>query len=218
MHTPFTRSTTSSPSDGRVSLAALAGAVAPGRRRPRRPDRSRSSRTPSFLTSPATALPLARALGARTVRVNDLVVPDVPEPRFDAQAHLQRLRTRMPYSAAKWAPYDALVNAARQQGLFGCLPGHRRCAPMGRGRARPRSTVATRITAGGRTPHMYGQFVHAVAPALRRQLSDRPAPKRRCRRCASGPSGTSRTSAPISDRRRPTGRPCRSRRRSIAGC
>ena len=66
----------------------------------------------SFLTSPGTSLPIARALGARTVRVTIswyLMTADpasTREPKFNAW-------NPKAYSASKRAPYDALVKAAR---------------------------------------------------------------------------------------------------------
>ena len=114
------------------------------------------------MTSTATALPQARALGARTVRVNVpwyLMAPNpgsTRKPNFDAS-------NPNAYAAAKWAPYDALVNAARQQGLsvaFQVTGGAPRWAE---GKDAP--SAYRRNTGYGWRPNaaMYGQFVHAVA-------------------------------------------------------
>jgi hypothetical protein len=116
----------------------------------------------SFLTAPATSLPLARALGARTVRVNVswyLMAPDpgsTHKPRFDAA-------NPNAYAAAKWAPYDALVQAARQQGLsvaFQVTGGAPRWAE---GKDAP--AAYRRHPDYGWRPKaaLYGKFVHAVA-------------------------------------------------------
>jgi hypothetical protein len=116
----------------------------------------------SFLSSPATALPQARALGARTVRVNVswyLMAPDpgsTRRPNFNAS-------DPNAYAAADWAPYDALVQIARQQGLtvaFQITGGAPRWAE---GKDAP-SAYRRNPDYGWRpNPAMYGQFVHAVA-------------------------------------------------------
>jgi hypothetical protein len=116
----------------------------------------------SFLTSPATSLPLVRALGARTVRVTISwysMAPDpgsTREPKFSAS-------NPSAYSASKWAPYDALVQAARQQGLtvaFQITGGAPRWAE---GKDAP--PAYRRNPDYGWRPNaaMYGRFVHAVA-------------------------------------------------------
>jgi len=116
----------------------------------------------SFLSSPATALPMARALGAGTVRVNVswyLMAPDpgsTRRPNFNAS-------DPNAYAAANWAPYDALVHAAQQQGLkvaFQVTGGAPRWAEGPNAPA-----VYRRNPDYGWRPNaaMYGQFVHAVA-------------------------------------------------------
>src|ERR1700722_3027887 len=70
----------------------------------------------SFLKSPRTSMPLVRALGARVVRVFvqwSLVAPRPDassEPHFDAS-------NPSAYPASNWAPYDALVRTAEEQGV-----------------------------------------------------------------------------------------------------
>jgi hypothetical protein len=116
----------------------------------------------SFLSSPGTALPMARALGAGTVRVNVswyLMAPDpgsTRRPNFNAS-------DPNAYAAANWAPYDALVQAAQQQGLkvaFQVTGGAPRWAEGPNAPA-----VYRRNPDFGWRPNaaMYGQFVHAVA-------------------------------------------------------
>ena len=116
----------------------------------------------SFLTSPGTSLPIARALGARTVRVTIswyLMTADpasTREPKFNAS-------NPNAYSASKWAPYDALVQAARQQGLTVALQITGGVPRWAEGKDAP--SIYRRNRDYGWRPNaaMYGQFVHAVA-------------------------------------------------------
>jgi hypothetical protein len=116
----------------------------------------------SFLNSPLTALPLARALGARTVRVTISwyrMAPDAGstrKPKFDAS-------NPNAYAAANWAPYDALVRQARQQGLTIALQITGGAPRWAEGNDAP--AVYRRTGDDGWRPNaaLYGQFVHAVA-------------------------------------------------------
>jgi hypothetical protein len=116
----------------------------------------------SFSTSPLTALPQARALGARTVRVTISwyrMAPDAGstrKPNFDAS-------NPNAYSSSKWAPYDALVQQARQQGLTVALQITGGAPRWAEGKGAP--AVYRRTPDDGWRPNatLYGQFVHAVA-------------------------------------------------------
>jgi hypothetical protein len=115
----------------------------------------------SFLTSPSTALPRARALGARTLRVFVAwrAVAPQPEarhkPRFDAS-------DPNAYPKSKWEPYDTLVRTAREQGLTIDLEptgGVPRWAEGGN----PPAVYRANPSFGWRpNVKLYGQFVHAV--------------------------------------------------------
>src|ERR1700753_1845859 len=70
----------------------------------------------SFLASPATALPNARALGARTIRVILQWQSVAPHPQPKRKPSFDGSNPRA-YPASAWAPYDALVRTARQEGI-----------------------------------------------------------------------------------------------------
>ena len=116
----------------------------------------------SFLTSPSTALPQARALGARTVRVTISwyrMAPDpgsTRKPKFDAS-------NPNAYSASGWAPYDALVQEARQQGLTVALQITGGAPRWAEGKGAPAVYRRTPDDAWRPNAALYGQFVHAVA-------------------------------------------------------
>ena len=63
----------------------------------------------SFLTSPATALPQARALGARTVRVTISWYRMAPNPESTRKPHFDASNPNA-YAAAKWAPTTRWCN------------------------------------------------------------------------------------------------------------
>jgi hypothetical protein len=116
----------------------------------------------SFLNSTATALPMARALGAKTIRVNVPWYSMAPKPSSTRKPNFNASNPNG-YAADKWAPYDALVTAARQQGLsvaFQVTGGAPRWAE---GKDAP--AVYRKKTGYGWRPNatLYGQFVHAVA-------------------------------------------------------
>jgi hypothetical protein len=116
----------------------------------------------SFLASPGTALPLARALGARTVRVTISWYSMSPN---SASTHAPRFSASNPnaYPTSKWAPYDALVQAARQQGLTVALQITGGAPRWAEGKDAP--PIYRHHPDYGWRPNaaMYGQFVHAVA-------------------------------------------------------
>jgi hypothetical protein len=116
----------------------------------------------SFLASPATALPRARALGARTIRVfvswrSVAPKPDAEhKPAFDAS-------NPNAYPAAKWAPYDALIRDAQQEGVRVDLEPTGGVPRWAEG-ADPPAVYRRNPSFGWRPdPRLYGQFVHALA-------------------------------------------------------
>jgi hypothetical protein len=115
----------------------------------------------SLLSSPATALPLVRSLGARVVRVSVPWYSLAPhpastrEPNFDASAPGA-------YPATAWAPYDAFARSAAAQGLvvsFELTGGAPRWAD---GPNPPRAYRQSRNAGWRPNAKLYGQFVHAV--------------------------------------------------------
>jgi hypothetical protein len=116
----------------------------------------------SFLTSPSTALPQARALGARTVRVTISWYRMAPDPGSTRKPNFDASNPNA-YSAAGWAPYDALVQQARQQGLTVALQITGGAPRWAEGKDAP--AVYRRTPDDGWRPNaaLYGQFVHAVA-------------------------------------------------------
>jgi hypothetical protein len=115
----------------------------------------------SFLKSPTTSLPLARALGARVVRVfvgwsSVAPKPDaVSEPDFDAS-------NPAAYPASNWAPYDALVRTAQEQGIEVDLEITGGGPRWAEGKNPPLVYRQDATFAWLPDPVMYGQFVHAV--------------------------------------------------------
>ncbi len=115
----------------------------------------------TFLKSPTTSLPLVRALGARVVRVFvqwSSVAPRpeaTPKPHFDAS-------NPSAYPASKWAPYDALVRTAQEQGIEVDLEITGGGPRWAQGK-NPPTVYRQNGSFGWRPdPAMYGQFVHAV--------------------------------------------------------
>jgi hypothetical protein len=120
----------------------------------------------AILASPATELPLVRALGATTVRVSVTwysLAPDAaakqPPEGFDGS-------DPKAYPASNWRPYDQLVEDAQQDGItvdFELTGGSPRWAS---GSSPPASspgyTDDRRYFSWEPNPAMYGQFVHAV--------------------------------------------------------
>jgi hypothetical protein len=116
----------------------------------------------SFLTSPLTALPQARALGARTVRVTISWYGMAPNPGSTRKPNFDASNPNA-YSADDWGPYDALVQQAHQQGLSVALQITGGAPRWAEGKGAP--AVYRRTPDDGWRPNasLYGQFVHAVA-------------------------------------------------------
>jgi hypothetical protein len=121
----------------------------------------------AILASPATQLPLVRALGATTVRVFLTWYSLAPEPAAKQPPEGFDGSDPAAYPALKWLPYDLLVGHARQDGItvdFELTGGSPRWAS---GTDPPPSvpgyTVDRRYYSWEPNPVMYGQFVHAVA-------------------------------------------------------
>ena len=121
----------------------------------------------AILASPATALPLVRALGATTVRVFVTWYSLAPDP--DAKQPPEGFDGSDPnaYPASKWQPYDQLVEDAQQDGItvdFELTGGSPRWASGSDPPASsPGFTIDRRYYSWEPNPAMYGQFVHAVA-------------------------------------------------------
>ena len=115
----------------------------------------------SFLSSPTTSLPLARSLGARIVRVPISWYALAPDHGSSRKPH-GNLSSPSAYPASAWAPFDALVRAARSDGLTVALQitgGPPRWAQS----APPRSYRSDPALFGYKpNAQLYGQFVHAV--------------------------------------------------------
>ena len=120
----------------------------------------------AILASPATELPLVRALGATTVRVFVTwysLAPDAaakqPPEGFDGS-------DPNAYPASKWRPYDQLVEDAQQDGItvdFELTGGSPRWASgTDPPASSPGYTDDRRYFSWEPNPAMYGQFVHAV--------------------------------------------------------
>jgi hypothetical protein len=115
----------------------------------------------TFLKSPTTSLPLVRALGARVIRVFvqwSLVAPrpdSTSKPDFDAS-------NPSAYPAANWAPYDALVRTAHEQGIEVDLEITGGGPHWAEGKNLPTVYVENSSFGWRPNPAMYGQFVHAV--------------------------------------------------------
>ncbi len=121
----------------------------------------------AILASPATELPLVRALGATTVRVFLTWYSLAPEPEATQPPAGFDGSDPNAYSASKWLPYDLLVDYARRDGItvdFELTGGSPRWAS---GTDPPPSvpgyTDDRRYYSWEPNPAMYGQFVHAVA-------------------------------------------------------
>jgi hypothetical protein len=163
MHTSLTRTTTVR---GRLTavlaLTAFAAALlAPG------PASASSTQLTiiqdtSFLTAPTTALPLARALGVHTVRVTISWYRMAPHPGSTRQPNFDASGPDG-YSASNWAPYDALVRQARQQGLSVALQITGGAPRWAEGKDAPAAYRRTADDGWRPNATLYGQFVHAVA-------------------------------------------------------
>ena len=115
----------------------------------------------SFLASPATALPKARALGARTIRVFVNWYSIAPRPRATRKPAFDGSDPRA-YPASSWAPYDTLVRTARQDGLRVDLELSGGVPRWAEGRNPPVVYRRNHSFGWRPDPKLYGQFVHAV--------------------------------------------------------
>jgi hypothetical protein len=115
----------------------------------------------TILSSPSSSLPLVRSVGAKTVRVFVYwynVAPHAASktpPKFNAS-------NPSAYPSSHWAPYDALVKAAKQQGItvdFVLSGGTPRWAE---GKNPPAQYRKDHSFSWMPNAKMYGQFVHAV--------------------------------------------------------
>jgi hypothetical protein len=115
----------------------------------------------SFLKSPATSLPQVRALGARVIRVFVQWSSVAPRPNATSKPHFDASNPDA-YPAANWAPYDKLVETARQAGIginLEITGGGPRWAED----SNPPQVYRDNNSFGWRPkPWMYGQFVHTV--------------------------------------------------------
>jgi hypothetical protein len=120
----------------------------------------------AILASPATELPLVRALGATTVRVFVTWYSLAPDPAAEQPPRGFDGSDPNAYPTANWRPYDQLVDDARHDGItvdFELTGGSPRWAsdtdpPAGS----PGYTDDPRYYSWEPDPAMYGQFVHAV--------------------------------------------------------
>ena len=115
----------------------------------------------TILSSPSSSLPLVRSVGATTVRVFVYWYNIAPraasksKPKFNAS-------NPGAYPKSHWAAYDALVQAAKQQGItvdFVLSGGAPRWAE---GKNPPSNYRKNHNFAWMPNARMYGQFVHAV--------------------------------------------------------
>jgi hypothetical protein len=120
----------------------------------------------AILSSPTTALPVVRAIGATTVRV--FVTWYSLAPHAAAKQPPAGFDGSDPnaYPAAKWLPYDQLVVDAQRDGItvdFELTGGSPRWASGPNPPASsPGYTIDRRYYSWEPDPTMYGQFVHAV--------------------------------------------------------
>jgi hypothetical protein len=121
----------------------------------------------AIVTSPATELPVVRALGARTVRASVSWYSLAPHAAAKAAPNGFDGSDPDAYPASKWRPYDELVEEAQRDGItldLDLIGGSPRWAS---GTNPPPSTPGYTDDRGYYSwepnPAMYGQFVHAVA-------------------------------------------------------
>jgi hypothetical protein len=115
----------------------------------------------TFLKSPTTSLPLARALGARVVRVFVQWSSIAPKPSAASKPHFDASNPSA-YPASNWAPYDALIRTAQELGIEVDLEITGGGPRWAEGKDPP-TVYLQNDTFGWRpNPAMYGQFVHAV--------------------------------------------------------
>ena len=184
------------------------------RRRPRRQIAIIQDTT--FLNSPVTALPQARALGARTIRAFVSWYLIAPHP---ASIHRPRFNASDPngYPAADWAPYDQMVRLAARERVRLDLELTGGAPRWAEGRNAPRQYRANRSSGWWPSAKLYGQFVHAVTERYDGHFTPPGSPSH-CPRSTSGRFGTNPTSGSRSGRSRCKDRPSRCRRGSTARC
>jgi hypothetical protein len=115
----------------------------------------------SFLSSPATALPLVRALGARVIRVSVVWSAVAPRPKATSKPSFAASDPNG-YPRANWAPYDNLVRTAQQDGVRVDLEITGGGPRWAEGKDPPRVYREDAGFGWRPNPKMYGQFVHAV--------------------------------------------------------
>jgi hypothetical protein len=116
----------------------------------------------SFASSPTTALPLARSLGARIVRVT-MSWNTMSPNRTSKHKPSSNLSNPNSYPASAWAAYDALVKTAKSEGITVALQvtgGPPRWAQGPNPPAKYRNDPA--LFGWKPNAKLYGQFVHAV--------------------------------------------------------
>jgi hypothetical protein len=120
----------------------------------------------AILASPATELPLVRALGATTVRVFVTWYSLAPDPAAEQPPEGFNGSDPNAYPMSSWRPYDQLVEDAQRNGItvdFELTGGSPRWAS---GADPPASAPGyiddRRYFSWEPNPAMYGQFVHAV--------------------------------------------------------
>jgi hypothetical protein len=115
----------------------------------------------SFLNSPATALPQARALGARTLRVFLSWYSVAPHP---ASVHRPNFNAATPggYPADKWSQYDTLVRMAAAEGLQIDLEITGGAPRWAEGPNAPKVYRQSHFFAWRPSAALYGKFVQAV--------------------------------------------------------
>jgi hypothetical protein len=119
----------------------------------------------SVTTSPTTALPEIRALGAKTVRV--FVTWYSLAPNGASKSAPKGFNGSNPnaYAASKWAPYDQIVQTAKQLGMtvdFELTGGSPRWASGANPPANSSFVKDRAYQSWEPNAKLYGQFVHAV--------------------------------------------------------
>ena len=115
----------------------------------------------SFLRSPATALPIVRALGARVIRVSVQWSSVAPKPKETSKPRFAASNPNA-YPRANWAPYENLVRTAQQDGIRVDLEITGGGPLWAEGKDPPRVYRQDDGFGWRPNPKLYGQFVHAV--------------------------------------------------------
>jgi hypothetical protein len=117
----------------------------------------------TFLSSPATSLPTARALGDKVVRVSMSWYAMAPQADAKKKPSVN-LSSPSAYPASAWAQYDNLVRSARAQGLQVAIQVTGGAPKWATGANPPAKYRADPKLFGWRpNAKLYGQFVHAVS-------------------------------------------------------